>query len=75
LDKTNIVSRKHSDEKQAMADALRENQTKAEATLWAAVKGSRIGYKLRRQQIIDGFIADSTVMLPVRYLNSTATYT
>jgi very-short-patch-repair endonuclease len=58
IDQTNIVSRKHSDEKQAMAQELRIRQTEAEAALWNRVKNNQLGVKIRRQQIIDGFIAD-----------------
>jgi very-short-patch-repair endonuclease len=38
---------------------LRRAMTKAERILWEQLRGSRLnGLKFRRQQIIDGFIAD-----------------
>jgi very-short-patch-repair endonuclease len=41
------------------ARALRKNMTLAEELLWSKVRGKRCGnLKFRRQQIIDGFIAD-----------------
>jgi len=58
MDQTNIVSRKHSDQKQEMADDLRRRQTEAEAILWREVRADKLGVKIRRQQIIDGFIVD-----------------
>jgi very-short-patch-repair endonuclease len=58
MDRANIVSRKHSDEKQAFADDLRLRLTRAEQVLWQEVRNNRQGVKIRRQQVIDGFIAD-----------------
>lgn len=42
-----------------MARELRQNMTEAENVMWQALRGSRVaGLKFRRQQLIDGFIAD-----------------
>ena len=41
------------------ARALRRNMTPAEQFLWTALRGKKCGNrKIRRQQILDGFIAD-----------------
>jgi len=37
---------------------LRTNQTEAENALWQALCAKKIGYKIRRQHIIQGYIAD-----------------
>ena len=48
-----------SDGKLRQARALRKNQTNAEPILWNVLrKKSILGIKSRRQQIIEGFIAD-----------------
>ena len=36
----------------------RQNQTEAENVLWRLLKNNQIGYKIRRQHAIDGYIAD-----------------
>jgi len=41
-----------------IAKELRSNQTDAEAILWEEVRAGKIGYKIRRQHIVDGYIAD-----------------
>jgi very-short-patch-repair endonuclease len=47
------------DDKVAMARTLRRQMTEAESVLWKELRGSRLaGLKFRRQQIIEGFIAD-----------------
>lgn len=47
------------DEKVAMAKALRKNATPAEKLLWEALRNRQLnGMKFRRQQIIRGFITD-----------------
>lgn len=47
------------DGKVNQARTLRKNMTPAEKKLWAALRGKKSGgFKFRRQQIIDGFIAD-----------------
>jgi leucyl-tRNA synthetase len=42
----------------SIAKELRFNQTEAEDTLWQVIRANKIGYKIRRQHIIDGYIAD-----------------
>lgn len=47
------------EEKVAMAKALRKRATPSEKILWEAVRGMRLkGVKFRRQQVIRGFIVD-----------------
>ncbi|MEI7677202.1 MAG: leucine--tRNA ligase, partial [Bacteroidales bacterium] len=41
-----------------IAKNFRSNQTKAEDALWQAVRAKKTGYKIRRQHIVDRFIAD-----------------
>jgi indole-3-glycerol phosphate synthase len=41
-----------------IAKELRSNQTEAENKLWQEIRAKKIGYKIRRQHIIDGYIAD-----------------
>ena len=36
----------------------RKNKTEAEAILWQVVRNNKLGYKVRRQHVIDGFIID-----------------
>jgi len=58
-DRSNIVYGHHAPEKRDLAHAMRMAMTPAEAALWRRLKGSRLrGLHFRRQQIIDGFIAD-----------------
>ncbi len=46
-------------EKKALAYFMRKDElTKAEAMLWANIKNKKLGYKFRRQVVIDGFIVD-----------------
>jgi very-short-patch-repair endonuclease len=40
------------------AKAMRALPTQAEAVLWAALRGRRLGWKFRRQQVIAGYIVD-----------------
>ena len=40
------------------ARKMRREMTPAEAVLWNRVRGGRIGYHIRRQQPLVGFIAD-----------------
>ena len=40
------------------AKAMRSEPTKAEKLLWKELRNRNIGYKIRRQHIIDGFIVD-----------------
>lgn len=47
------------DEKLALSRRLRRDSTPSEARLWACLRGRRVaGAKFRRQQVIDGFVAD-----------------
>ena len=41
-----------------IAKNFRSNQTKAEDALWHKVRAKKIGFKIRRQHIVDRFIAD-----------------
>ena len=45
-------------EKVLSARAMRQQMTIAEEKLWQMLRGSRGGANFRRQQIIDGYIAD-----------------
>ena len=48
-----------SDDKRQFARQLRRDMTPQEAAVWEAVRHRRLGgFKFRRQQVIDGFIAD-----------------
>ncbi len=40
------------------ARQLRREMTPQEAILWKHLRGDRLGYHFRRQQVIDGFIVD-----------------
>ena len=40
------------------AKEMRHEPTKAEESLWECLRNRKIGYKVRRQHIVDGFIAD-----------------
>lgn len=45
--------------KHALAKHLRRNMTKAERVFWDAVRNNKVmGLQFRRQQVIDGYIAD-----------------
>lgn len=44
--------------KLADAKAMRAMPTAAEAVLWAALRGRRLGWKFRRQHVIAGYIVD-----------------
>jgi very-short-patch-repair endonuclease len=47
------------DDKQMFAKQLRREMTPQEAALWQRLRGRRVGgFKFRRQQLINGFIAD-----------------
>jgi very-short-patch-repair endonuclease len=47
------------EDKREFARQLRRDMTPAERRVWAAVRNRQIaGFKFRRQQVIDGFIAD-----------------
>ena len=54
-----VRGKKTSDGKIARAREFRRRPTRAEHALWQALRGSQLGgLHFRRQQIIDGFIAD-----------------
>ena len=40
------------------AKEMRHESTKAEHALWECLRNRKIGYKIRRQHIVDGYIAD-----------------
>ncbi|HEY1190690.1 MAG TPA: DUF559 domain-containing protein [Gemmata sp.] len=46
------------DEKKARARQLRREQTPTERVVWELVRANRLGLQFRRQQVIDGYIAD-----------------
>mgnify|MGYP001160646387 FL=1 len=39
-------------------DGLKKNPTNAENLLWKSLRNKKTGYKIRRQHVIDNFIAD-----------------
>jgi very-short-patch-repair endonuclease len=54
-----IVTGGHNPRKQALAVSMRRAPTHAEELLWERLRASRCaGLHFRRQQVIDGFIAD-----------------
>jgi len=54
-----IITAPHRSEKREEARRMRREMTPAEAILWQHLRASRLGgLHFRRQQIIDGFIAD-----------------
>ncbi len=54
-----IRNQRYSRTKLALAKCFRKEMTPAETVFWEAVKGNKVaGLHFRRQQIIDGFIAD-----------------
>jgi very-short-patch-repair endonuclease len=56
---TVITGQKVKPEKMAAAKELRHNQTAEEKLLWRHLRANRLcGLHFRRQQVIDGFIAD-----------------
>ncbi|MHB8997676.1 MAG: endonuclease domain-containing protein [Armatimonadota bacterium] len=58
-DKADIIAGTKSGLKRVQSKHLRRNQTPAEKTLWTGLRGNRLGgLHFRRQQIIDGYIAD-----------------
>src|SRR2546425_370172 len=59
MDKSNIVYAYHSLEKKELARRLRVEMTPQEMLLWEALRANLLdGLHFRRQQIIDGFVAD-----------------
>jgi very-short-patch-repair endonuclease len=54
-----IVGQFVTEEKRQFARQLSREMTPAERLLWAALRNRKLaGFKFRRQQVIDGFIAD-----------------
>ncbi|OQX02149.1 MAG: restriction endonuclease [Desulfobacteraceae bacterium IS3] len=54
-----VIGQKVSETKVKLAKVLRRNMTGEEAILWQHLRANRLnGLHFRRQQIIDGFIAD-----------------
>jgi very-short-patch-repair endonuclease len=49
---------KITDDKLNFAKALRRNMTYSENLLWQKLRKGQLGVKFRRQQIIEGFVAD-----------------
>ncbi len=59
MDKSWVVRGLHNAEKNAVARRMRREMTAAEMMLWHAVRGNKLdGLHFRRQQVIDGFVAD-----------------
>jgi very-short-patch-repair endonuclease len=54
-----VVGQFVAEEKRQFARQLRREMTPAERLLWATLRNRKLaGFKFRRQQVIDGFIAD-----------------
>ena len=54
-----VVGQFVTEDKRQFARQLRREMTPQEAKVWERVRGRRLGgFKFRRQQVIDGFIAD-----------------
>ncbi len=54
-----IVRARRDPEKQALARRMRREMTEPEALLWGRLRNNQLGcLHFRRQQVIDGFIAD-----------------
>lgn len=59
MDRDEIVLGFHTEEKRELARQLRRTMTPAERALWQHLRRNQLqGLHFRRQQIIDGFIAD-----------------
>lgn len=59
MDKSWVVRGLHNAEKNEVARRMRREMTPAEIALWQAVRGNKLdGLHFRRQQVIDGFVAD-----------------
>ena len=59
MPKSGVIKLQHlSDGKLRQARTLRRNMTPAEKVLWENLRRNQLGVKFRRQQIIQGFIAD-----------------
>ena len=59
MDKSMIVTGAHAAVKRERARAMRREMTPAEDALWQRLRTGRLGgFHFRRQQVVDGFIAD-----------------
>lgn len=59
MEKAGIVRGHQSPGKRQQAREMRRKMTRAETVLWQRVRANRLGgLQFRRQQVIDGFIAD-----------------
>ncbi|HLJ57501.1 MAG TPA: DUF559 domain-containing protein [Chthonomonadaceae bacterium] len=58
MNKKGIVIGSKSPIKRTLASQMRKEMTEAESALWTHLRRSACGAHFRRQQIIDGFIAD-----------------
>lgn len=59
IDKVGIVRGRHEAAKQERAAQLRREMTPTEKLMWRHLRANRLGgLQFRRQQVIDGFIAD-----------------
>jgi very-short-patch-repair endonuclease len=59
MDKSWVVRGLHHAEKNEVARRMRREMTAAELAFWQAVRGNKLGgLHFRRQQVIDGFVAD-----------------
>ncbi len=59
VDRSGIVMGSHAKTKRELARELRRRMTPAETRLWARLRRGQLGgLHFRRQQIIDGYIAD-----------------
>jgi very-short-patch-repair endonuclease len=59
MNRQGIVYGPANPEKLHLSRLLRREMTEAEAVLWSHLRGSKLnGLKFRRQQVVDGFIAD-----------------
>ena len=53
-----VIGQQVQEAKAVLARKMRREMTTAEAILWTRLRRSGLGVNFRRQQIIDGFIAD-----------------
>jgi very-short-patch-repair endonuclease len=59
VDKSGIVMGTHAKGKRELAHDLRRRMTTAETRLWARLRKNQLaGLHFRRQQVIDGYVAD-----------------
>jgi len=59
MEDSKIVLAQRNPEKQGLARRMRRAMTEAEAQLWGRLRNNQLsGLHFRRQQVIDGFVAD-----------------